>query len=527
MVRGESSEVFLGAETFDNEDVPDDISLPSDDGLELISQPGIGNDLSHVSPKIQDLIRDLYKLFFRIRNSTSKPVRGIYYKEIDASSNLDIFGDCFAVLDENHIVELYRSLRHDSSSLTEDDNTLVQRLAWANTARRRQFRYWQKHAQKLTFTDIPAPAPVLIKGPTLEPLQEPVKAHTGSEDVVRSQASQSQHEKSIFTTTEATLYNPQLDLTPLETQSITSFATTARDLDGRPAELPPPPVAASNDQDFVCPYCYVLCPSRHGKGRAWRSVHPGLTRTCNANKIRAHILRDLSPYICTYVTCATPKRLYTSRREWLEHEDLQHRRAWFCRFHPLLQFPNQESLERHLHDEVHSGMSGDGIRDYASISQSVANDLRLKCPICLEQTSCISNFPAHLAHHMERIATFSLPKTLDEDEQASILSDKAIFDSRTGSSLGSEMRLELSEASNASLHSEVDGSFLQIPISVWLAPDAFSKPSGRTSSNIDISLWRSFINGKDYRAWFAGNSLWRIYCCGSSHDRLVCLDHRP
>jgi hypothetical protein len=463
------------------------------------------------------LLRRHARRVWQVRNSTSKPPRAIYYKEIDASSGLDIFGDCFAALDERHIFELFRSLRHDHSAFTDDDDVLVQRFARANTARRRQFRYWQKHAQKLTA--IETSAPIVVNAILLGPSQGTVETQVGPEVIVHTQAPQSQREKSIFTASEATNFDPKLDLSPLETQSVTSVATTARDLEGRPAVLPPPPPGASNDQDFVCPYCYMLCPSRHGKGRAWRSVILLSLEGRDANQTRNHILRDLSPYVCTYSLCTTPDRIYASRRDWLDHEELQHRIVWVCRFHPLLQFSTQNSLEHHLHNEVHEGMLGNGIRDYASISYSVTDDARLRCPICLERTSCISQFPAHLAHHMERIATFSLPKTLEDDEHASALSHQAVLDSGTGSSLDTA---DLSNASDDPSLKEADESYQHAPILAWLAPDSFSKPIGQLSRSIEATLWNSFLTGKDYKAWFVGDPLWRIYCCGSHRDRLVC-----
>jgi hypothetical protein len=76
LARDGPSEVFLGAETDDDGDVPDDISLPSDDGLDPISQSV--DSLYHLVQRVQDLVKDLYKLSFRIRYSTSKPPRAIY-----------------------------------------------------------------------------------------------------------------------------------------------------------------------------------------------------------------------------------------------------------------------------------------------------------------------------------------------------------------------------------------------------------------------------------------------------------------
>lgn len=266
LIRGESSDVFLGAETVDDHDIPDDISLPSDDELDVLSQHG--DRLFHVAQRVRDLIKDLYKLSFRIRNSTSKPARAIHYKELDTSSGIDLFGDCFAASDTSHVFELFKSLRHSHRPLTEDDHILVRRSAKANTSRRRQFRYWQKHAQKLAIIDVSEP--LVPKSTTLELRNGFPTIQTPPKPLTNTQKSQSHQGETISTTTEATFFDPKLDLTTLETQSVISSATTARDLEGKPAGLPPPPAAIVNGHDFVCPYCFVLCPSTHSHGRAWR-----------------------------------------------------------------------------------------------------------------------------------------------------------------------------------------------------------------------------------------------------------------
>lgn len=266
-MRDEHPEVGPGPVDSDFHDLPDDILLPSDDELDAISQPE--DDLSYITQYIQALIKDLYKLSFRIRNSTTKSTRAAHHKEIDPSSGLEIFGDCFAVFDRIHVRELFRSLRNESPTATAEDDILIQRFAMSNTTRRRQFRYWQNHAQKLTSNV--TPALVTVNAIALEPVREFAEQPSGIAKA-NSPLSQSNHAKSMFTTTEATFFDLKLDLTPLETQSIVSSVTTARDLEGEPAELPPPPARGVSGQDFVCSYCFVLCPSRHGQDRAWRLV---------------------------------------------------------------------------------------------------------------------------------------------------------------------------------------------------------------------------------------------------------------
>jgi hypothetical protein len=67
-----------------------------------------------------------------------------------------------------------------------------------------------------------------------------------------------------------------------------------------------PPKESASQRPFECPYCFytiVIRDSQH-----W-------TR---------HILHDLMPYVCPYERCATPDRLFCSRRQWYHHISTGH-----------------------------------------------------------------------------------------------------------------------------------------------------------------------------------------------------------
>jgi hypothetical protein len=66
--------------------------------------------------------------------------------------------------------------------------------------------------------------------------------------------------KTLLSGTEATHHHQSLD-DIVDSKSVTSYATTVRDLSGKGIELPPPPRAAMGDKDFECPYCFIICPS--------------------------------------------------------------------------------------------------------------------------------------------------------------------------------------------------------------------------------------------------------------------------
>lgn len=156
----------------------------------------------------------------------------------------------------------------------------------------------------------------------------------------------------------------------------------------------------------------------------------------------------------------------------------------------------------------------------------MTDDFRLLCPICLEETERITQFPAHIAHHMERIAIFALPSIFDcDDELANVASDEAVPHSRAKSaeqSLNSDMHLSFSnEDSDEDLLPEIEEHYSFEEVLDWLSPDAFRQQMSRTVASMNAPSWEKFITGDEYRAWVAGDPLWRMYCCGSDLSRLV------
>jgi hypothetical protein len=206
--------------------------------------------------------------------------------------------------------------------------------------------------------------------------------------------------KTLLSGTEATHHHQSLD-DIVDTKSTTSYAVTVRDLDGKGIDLPPPPKAASSDKDFECPYCWIVCPARYGKGRAWKT----------------HLLQDLQPYICTYQDCESSEQLFRSRREWAEHE-ATHRKLWRCPEHIAALYNSQSGLENHLRREHIGSFPDEKIAIMAKIGEVTAVDSRDQCPICFVSTDTegLGDLQSHVANHLERIATFALPHGREDDE---------------------------------------------------------------------------------------------------------------
>jgi hypothetical protein len=244
-----------------------------------------------------------------------------------------------------------------------------------------------------------------IDRPTLHQRNDTLEVLPEIPAIITHQEAHSQKTgKTLLSGTEATHHHQSLDEI-VDTKSVTSYAVTVKDLHGKGVELPPPPRAADGDKDFECPYCYIICPARYGRGRAWRT----------------HLLQDLQPYVCTYSECESSEQLFRSRREWAEHE-ASHRKAWRCPEHSAAVYKTSSGLEEHFRREHTDSFPESQLPSIVKVGETTTIDVRLRCPICsaLADTEGLGDFHNHIANHLERIATFALPiSTEDESDGAS------------------------------------------------------------------------------------------------------------
>jgi O-acetyl-ADP-ribose deacetylase (regulator of RNase III) len=224
--------------------------------------------------------------------------------------------------------------------------------------------------------------------------------------------------KTLLSGTEATQHHQTLDEI-VDTKSVTSYAVTVKDLHGKGVELPQPPRAAYGDRDFECPYCYIICPARYGRGRAWRT----------------HLLQDLQPYVCTYRDCKGSDQLFRSRREWAEHE-ASHRKAWRCPEHPNAVYKTSIGLKEHYRSQHADNFTESQLSAIVRVGETTTIDERSSCPLCCAPANIegLGDFHNHIANHLERIATFALPNGTEDD------SDGASSAASRGRSDGSETR---------------------------------------------------------------------------------------
>ena len=134
------------------EDTDDDFF--SEDDEEEAGDPK--QELTMRYEEIVDIVDNLYKLSVRIRTPTirSRSLKAASYQPKDLDTGVDILSS-YAQYDKQHVCEVLRDLRKSQgeNEKTEDDY-LTSRLAQSITMRRRQFKYWKRHRDKLSVSTV-------------------------------------------------------------------------------------------------------------------------------------------------------------------------------------------------------------------------------------------------------------------------------------------------------------------------------------------------------------------------------------
>ncbi|KAF2128477.1 hypothetical protein P153DRAFT_397547 [Dothidotthia symphoricarpi CBS 119687] len=395
-------------------------------------------ELSMRFGEVVDIIDNLYKLSVRIRMPTirSRSLKAASYQPTDPETGVNLL-DMYAEYDLQHTKELIWHLRqpHTGDSQPESDY-FVTRLSKGITLRRRQFKYWKRHRDKLSISAVFGEGSQIIQ-PVVERPDAPQRIDTLEVNpenpiIVTKEAPSHKTGKTLLSGTEATQHHQSLD-EMVDTKSVTSYAVTVKDIQGRGVDLPPPPKGAGGEKDFECPYCFIICPARYGRGRAWRT----------------HLLQDLQPYVCTYPDCEG-SGLFRSRREWVAHE-AGHRKAWRCSEHPTAIYKSPAGLENHLRRKHLDSFPESQLNTIVKVGETSTVDVREKCPVCFApaDTEGMGDFQNHIANHLERIATFALP---NGNEDAADGASSAASRGRSGrsDSTGSQNASEMSLPSDAS-----------------------------------------------------------------------------
>jgi hypothetical protein len=168
-------------------------------------------------------------------------------------------------------------------------------------------------------------------------------------------------------------------------------------------------------------------------------------------------LHDLQPYVCTYRDCPKPSALYRSRAAWVDHESSVHRQIWRCYEHPDKIYPSPENLRAHLQQQHGDRLTEPQMTAMISFSGVKLPDDRSTCPICLEDGPFPMGLENHLASHLERIASFALPRGgsgAEGEEGASNAPQQAGENSQNLDESLSELTFEDRGASNGAASDE-------------------------------------------------------------------------
>lgn len=141
-------------DSYDKRDEDNDDGFFSEDDED--EDGGSKNELTMRYEEVVDIIDNLYKLSVRIRTPTvrSRSLKAASYQPKDPETGVDILST-YALYDQQHTRELLRDLRQAHICKPHDgDDYLVTRLAHGITLRRRHFKYWKRHRDKLSVSTV-------------------------------------------------------------------------------------------------------------------------------------------------------------------------------------------------------------------------------------------------------------------------------------------------------------------------------------------------------------------------------------
>ncbi|KAF3250365.1 hypothetical protein TWF128_007521 [Orbilia oligospora] len=413
-------------------------------------------DPEMVVDSIKDPIDRLYKLSTWIRNPSARFASSkiLSHKQIDEDTGVDLLEE-FNSFDFNYIESVFSQYRkskaqdeYDSNNIVEPEEkprsprlsphqvdnsisptelSLIPRLAYANGRRRQQFSYWRRHREKLALHTNSI-------GDNYKRQNLASKEHNHIHKVF-NETDQIKHPLSVTTATRLNIPQHMAMNDSLSIVSVSKYAPSNWSPDNEKLDFPAPPKCPEDQKFIECPYCFTLCPRSILETEAWK----------------AHLIRDLRPYVCTYENCTTPNQLYDTRQDWLHHEGSIHRRVFLCPKHPHQYFLSLSDYQEHIFD---GHLSSDGNVPINLIIQSNESTLTTPdrpCPICLAWIDDMGALQKHIALHLERFAIFSLPRDVhftDDHETGSIdanvnwegsrdenFDEDSLWSSRAGSSL--------------------------------------------------------------------------------------------
>ncbi|KAI5816521.1 hypothetical protein BZA77DRAFT_353753 [Pyronema omphalodes] len=342
-------------------------------------------------------ISSLFRLTANIQNLASRD-RMERIERIDVSA--------FGPYDINHVRDKY--------GLPEDAQYLIERLGKANTKRRQLLKYNEQHHDKIAGR------------------RRDVAGNPGDTDSTAGEEPDCQDEKgkgvelrdmvgfaeedyslgegsTTMQTTVSTVYEGNVpgsfeyherddDARSESGFTETSYATSAGPTSSSDKLRVPAPPNRYSDEPFQCPYCFKIVTNQGSNYMSWQK----------------HVFRDIRPYVCTFRNCSQASRLYSSRHEWFHHECEFHRREWPCE-HCEEVLSSSQAFKNHITKRHRHVLGIESMAVLVDRSERVV-ELSQPCPLCPEILTP-KRLQSHLGKHMQQIALFVLPGSLQEDEE--------------------------------------------------------------------------------------------------------------
>ncbi|KAK1237014.1 hypothetical protein MKX07_000436 [Trichoderma sp. CBMAI-0711] len=402
----------------DREQDDDDVDAGSD------TKSAMESDMDLLLDSVKDPIDRLYKMAVWIRNPAARlpSSKARRFQQIDDETKVDLFKS-FETFDYDYISSLFLQYEKDRALQEkptiryqgEFDDTdgqdqvwepirtvsefnklriangtesyLIHRIVQANGRRRQQFAYWRSHKDKLR-----KHAAVAVEAPRHKLPNTGHQMGGGKETTA----------KAPLTVTTATQLRPLsgeeeklFEKANALNHVASEYAPSAWEPSKDIVSFPLPPRVPATEQFFECPYCYTICPASLLSEKAWR----------------AHLIRDLRPYVCTFQDCSISDQLYDSRDDWIQHEVSAHQTIYRCPRHQDDTFGTAEAYERHMQEHC----QGETLS--LSLAKSTPVNIQRSCPVCSIVLQTTQKLQSHIALHLERFALFTLPRSTDDTDK--------------------------------------------------------------------------------------------------------------
>ncbi|KAI5810634.1 hypothetical protein BZA77DRAFT_347640 [Pyronema omphalodes] len=369
---------------------PDDDPDSSDDEPEEDVITATADEVGHS-------ISSLFRLTANIQNLASRD-RMERIERIDVSA--------FGPYDINHVRDKY--------GLADDAQYLIERLGKANTKRRQLLKYNEQHHDKIAGRrrDVAGHPGDTESTAGEEPDHQDGKGKGverqdmvgfSEEDYSFGEGSTTMQTK-VSTVYEGNVsgsleYHERDDDARSESGfTETSYATSAGPTSSSDKLRVPAPPNGYSDEPFQCPYCFKIVTHEGSNYMSWQK----------------HVFRDIRPYVCTFRNCSQASRLYSSRHEWFHHECEFHRLEWRCEYCDEVSSSSQ-AFKNHITKRHRHLLDIESIAVLVDRSERVVESSQ-PCPLCPE-THTPKRLQRHLGKHMQQIALFVLPGSLQEDEE--------------------------------------------------------------------------------------------------------------